>query len=81
VLAQIGQLQGLSAHGDADDLCRFLSCQDSEKVKAIFLVHGEYKVQQAFASRLEIKGFKKVEIPAHKEEFALITTEADIKAA
>jgi metallo-beta-lactamase family protein len=63
VLANIGQVAGMSAHGDTDDLLRFIGNQDPEKVKQIFLVHGEYEVQQAFAARLELKGFHSIEIP------------------
>ncbi|HEU4472300.1 MAG TPA: MBL fold metallo-hydrolase [Flavisolibacter sp.] len=68
VAASIGQVQGMSAHGDTDDLCRFIGNQDPEKVRSIFLVHGEYEVQKAFADRLHLKGFEKVEIPSQHEQ-------------
>ena len=71
VLAEVGQMQGMSAHGDTDDLARFISNQDPEKVKMIFLVHGEQKVQKAFAERLSLKGFNTVEIPAHHQQYDL----------
>ncbi len=71
VAADVGQLQGLSAHGDTDDLVQFLSGQDPEKVKAIFLVHGEHAVQKDFAERLSLKGFDRVEIPAQHSECPL----------
>lgn len=71
VLSDVGQVAGMSAHGDTDDLIRFISSQDPEKVKKIFLVHGEYEVQQAFASRLELKGFRDVEIPAQHQAYEL----------
>jgi metallo-beta-lactamase family protein len=71
VAADVGQLQGLSAHGDTDDLVQFLSNQDPEKVKAIFLVHGEHSVQKDFAERLSLKGFDRVEIPAQHSECPL----------
>ena len=71
VAAQVGQLKSLSAHGDQDDLCRFIACQDSEKVKCVFLVHGEYLVQQEFSARLARKGFEKVEMPSLHQEFEL----------
>jgi metallo-beta-lactamase family protein len=81
VAAEIGQLQGLSAHGDTDDLCRFLSSQDAEQVKAIYLVHGEYTVQQAFATRLELKGFASIEIPSQHQGYSLDQTKPDNLAA
>jgi metallo-beta-lactamase family protein len=71
VAAEIGKIAGMSAHGDADDLVQFLSCQDADKVKAVFLVHGEYEVQKRFADRLGIKGFKNVQIPDQHEQTAL----------
>jgi metallo-beta-lactamase family protein len=76
VEAEIDQVQGLSAHGDTDDLCRFLDCQDADAVQQVFLVHGEYEVQQEFAARLERKGFKNVAIPAQHHRVALEMKEA-----
>lgn len=71
VAAEVGSIPGLSAHGDTDDLCRFVSCQDAEKVKAVYLVHGEYKVQQEFAARLERKGFNTIEIPSQHQQYQI----------
>jgi metallo-beta-lactamase family protein len=41
----------------------FLSCQDKEKIKNIYLVHGELEAQHAFSKHLWDAGFKNVEIP------------------
>jgi len=71
VLAEVGRIKSLSAHGDTDDLCRFIGCQDAEKVKRVFLVHGEYLVQQELSARLARKGFEKVETPSMHQEFIL----------
>jgi metallo-beta-lactamase family protein len=71
VLAEVGQLNGMSAHGDCDDLCNFLSCQDPAYVRAVFLVHGEKKAQESLAGRLSRKGFFPVHIPSHHEEYLL----------
>ena len=71
VQAEIGQIKSLSAHGDIDDLCRFIGCQDAEKVKGVFLVHGEYLVQQELCARLNRKGFEKIEMPSMHQEFIL----------
>jgi metallo-beta-lactamase family protein len=81
VQAEIDQIQGMSAHGDTDDLTRFISNQDPEKVKKIFLVHGEINVQKAFASRLELKGFRDVEIPVQHEEVELNTKRVKARVA
>ena len=71
VRAEIGQLTGLSAHGDCDDLCNFTGCQDPNNVRAVFLVHGEKKGQEALAARLNRKGFYPVNIPSRHEEYVL----------
>ena len=81
VAAEIGQLQGMSAHGDTDELARFLGSQDPAKVKGIFLVHGEYQVQQAFAARLELKEFRNIVIPDQHQSFDLDKLEAKSEAA
>ncbi|MEO6960651.1 MAG: MBL fold metallo-hydrolase [Puia sp.] len=71
VKAEINQLKGLSAHGDSDDLCQFIACQDPGLVRGIFLVHGEYKVQEALASRLLARGFYPVMIPDMHEKIEM----------
>jgi metallo-beta-lactamase family protein len=81
VFAEVGQIQGMSAHGDTDDLCRFISNQDPEMVKNIFLVHGEYEVQKTFCDRLELKGFKKPEVPNQHESFELSAINEKVQAA
>jgi len=71
VVAEIGSMRSMSAHGDYDDLCQFLACQDPGLVKTLFLVHGEYDVQQDFAEKLLKKNFSQVEIPQMHENFKL----------
>ena len=65
--AEIGVMRSMSAHGDMDDLVHFLNCQDASKVKTVFLVHGEYNVQQDFEKKLHLKGFENIIIPALHE--------------
>ncbi|MBA2745364.1 MAG: MBL fold metallo-hydrolase [Flavisolibacter sp.] len=81
VKARIGQLPGMSAHADADDLLRFLGCQDPEKTKKVFLVHGEYDVQQAFIARPNLRGFEDVEIPGLHQQFDLTSSGLSQKIA
>ena len=71
VNAEIAELRSMSAHGDYDDLCQFLACQDVRKVKKLFIVHGEYGVQQDFKQKLLRKGFVDVEIPDMHQEIGL----------
>lgn len=63
VNAEIGQIRSMSAHGDYEDMCQWLACQDNKKVQKLFLVHGEYEVQKSFRDRLLRKGFSDVTIP------------------
>ena len=63
LIAETGHMDSMSAHGDYEDLCKWISCQQPEKVKQIFLVHGEYEQQLPFRERLERKGFSHITIP------------------
>lgn len=63
VRAQIDEISSLSAHGDYEDLCKWLECQDKAQIKNIFLVHGEYDVQLKFRETLLQRGYPNVEIP------------------
>ena len=71
VHAEIGAIRSMSAHGDYEDLSQWLSCQDPKQVKKLFLVHGEYDVQQDFKRWLTQKGFADIEIPAQHYEVGL----------
>jgi metallo-beta-lactamase family protein len=71
VHAEIGVIRSMSAHGDYEDLSQWLACQDKRQVKKVFLVHGEYDVQQDFQQRLVKKGFAQVDIPAMHYEVGL----------
>lgn len=71
VHAEIGSIRSMSAHGDYEDLSQFLAGQDPRAVKTLFLVHGEYEVQQDFKNRLIKKGFLDVQIPERHYEIGL----------
>jgi metallo-beta-lactamase family protein len=71
VRAHIAEITSLSAHGDYEELSQWLACQNPAEVKKLFLVHGEYEVQQHFRDRLLHKGFGDVHIPALHEEVGL----------
>jgi metallo-beta-lactamase family protein len=71
VHAEVGSIRSMSAHGDYEDLCQFLACQDPKLVKKLFLVHGEFNVQEDFRNRLLRKGFMDVEIPELHYEIGL----------
>jgi len=71
VKADIVTLDSMSAHADYNDLCQYLSCQDAQDVKRVFVVHGEPEVQVEFKRRLMKKGFLDVTIPELHQEFGI----------
>ena len=71
VIAKVGSIRSMSAHGDYEDLMQFLACQNTEAVKQIYVVHGEAEVQDHFAERLRKKGFKEVIVPEMHETFIM----------
>jgi len=71
VIAEVKSIKSMSAHGDYEDLLHFINSQDPHKVKKIFLVHGEYEVQQHFRTKILDKGFAAVEIPYQHQKIEL----------
>jgi metallo-beta-lactamase family protein len=71
VHAEIGEMKSMSAHGDYEDMIHWLQCQNALLIKQLFLVHGEFEVQQNFAHRLKEHGFKNIQIPQLHETFQL----------
>jgi metallo-beta-lactamase family protein len=66
VKAEIVQMREYSAHADYGDLLKFLVCQDKEKIREIFLVHGEKRTMLKFKRKLNQEGYSKVEIADHR---------------
>ena len=54
--AHVVQLDGFSAHGDKEEMIRFVE-QSNLSIKRIALVHGEEDQSLAFAKNLQAKGF------------------------
>ncbi len=71
VKALVETLGSFSAHGDVEEMMRFMECIDIKKVKKTFLVHGEYDTQLRFMVRLQQEGFRHVEIPEKGSSFEL----------
>lgn len=71
VHAEIGSMTSMSAHGDYNDLLQFVSGQKPGELRKIFLVHGEYNVQQQFRQRLLDAGYNGIEIPDRHAGFTL----------
>ncbi|QNK61204.1 MBL fold metallo-hydrolase [Pedobacter sp. PAMC26386] len=70
VFATIKQTDLLSGHGDHDDLLNTVKQQHPEKLKKVFLVHGENKSLESLAEAVTLAGYT-VAIPEKGEIFEL----------
>ncbi|GAB3900312.1 MBL fold metallo-hydrolase [Larkinella knui] len=71
VLAKVERTDVFSGHGDRDDLVRFVKHQSPEKLKKVFLVHGEFTSMSAFQQTLLEEGFPNVELPTKGQMYEL----------
>ncbi|MFY8034102.1 MAG: MBL fold metallo-hydrolase RNA specificity domain-containing protein, partial [Flexibacteraceae bacterium] len=71
VAADIRRTDIFSGHGDLDDLVQFVQQQKPEKVKKVFLVHGDLPSMVSFQATLQMIGYQNVETPAKGEMFEL----------
>ena len=70
VYATIKQTDVLSGHGDHEDLMAVIKSQDKDRLKKVFLVHGEEVSMQALKTEAETEGYV-VEIPEKGEVWEL----------
>src|SRR5690606_31317300 len=70
VYAAIKQTDLFSGHADHNGLVDFVKQQDAEKLKQIFLVHGEPQSMDALSENLREDGYK-VSIPEQGQVFEL----------
>lgn len=70
VLAKILEIQGLSAHGDQNDLLNWLS-ELKSKPKKVFLVHGENQPADELRIKIEEKYGFDCAVPLMGQEFEL----------
>ncbi len=66
--AEVIIIDSYSAHGDYKEMIHYLNCQNKQKVKQVFLVHGEYDVQKKYRELLLQDGFHNISIPDLNEE-------------
>jgi metallo-beta-lactamase family protein len=60
--AHVNELGGFSAHGDRNEMLRFLK-ESKLKIKKIALVHGEQEQIMPFKDFLENHGYKNIVVP------------------
>lgn len=69
VNAQVEIMDSFSAHGDYQEMIEYIDNQNREKLKKIFLVHGELDSQKQFKEHLKNAGFNSIYIPGLEQEF------------
>ena len=70
VNAKVEVMDSFSAHADYKEILQFIDNQ-KDRVKKIYLVHGDYDVQQIFQKTLNNAGFPNIEIPELGQEVEL----------
>ncbi|MBX2845969.1 MAG: MBL fold metallo-hydrolase [Saprospiraceae bacterium] len=71
VNARVEIMDSFSAHGDYEEMIAFLSNQDKQRIKRLFLVHGELDTQKAFKEHLQSEGYENIYIPGLEQIFNL----------
>ena len=70
--AQVDFRDYFSAHADQKGLLEYLKLNKPEKLKNIFLVHGESEQSLPLREKILAKGFKRVEYPQKGDGFELV---------
>jgi metallo-beta-lactamase family protein len=71
IKADIFKIDAFSGHGDYKEMSDYMECQQTDKIKKLFLVHGDDEAREHYTKILKKKGFKNIVLPAHQEEFEL----------
>lgn len=71
VRCRVLRLDDFSAHADRDELLDFIGHQDRERLRRIFLVHGEPEQALPFRDTLLSQGFRDVQYPDRGDRFDL----------
>jgi len=71
VRAKVATLNTLSAHADADDLIEYIGKVKTDRLKKIFVVHGEEAQSLPFAERIKQIFHIETIVPFEDEEFEL----------
>ncbi len=70
VNAHVATIQGLSSHGDSDEIMRWIDTAERKPSK-VFVVHGEIESAKALADRIHKKFGSQVTIPKLKDSFEI----------
>lgn len=71
VRARVTRIEGYSAHADSEELRAWIGHFDRQRLRAVFLVHGEPDSLLALTGLLQRDGFQGVEAPTLGQIFPL----------
>jgi len=69
--AEVRIINGLSAHADHGEIVEYFDHFDRNRLRKVFLVHGEESASEALRTSLLEQGFGDVEIPSKGTEWSL----------
>jgi metallo-beta-lactamase family protein len=72
VKADVKVVESYSAHGDYEEMLRYLSCQDATQVRDMILVHGEPESMIEWKKHLHGRGFSRIHIPELHETMEFV---------
>ena len=65
------QMEDFSAHADRDDLLSYVGLTPPEKLRHIFLVHGEAEQALPLRETLQNRGYRSVAYPSQNEKLTI----------
>lgn len=71
VRCRVVRMDDFSAHADRDGLLELLRCQSPDRLRGLFLVHGEEDQSEAFAATAKSLGYRNVLVPANGDTVRL----------
>jgi metallo-beta-lactamase family protein len=69
--AEVVVLNSFSAHADRNELIEYIGRFDRDRLKRVFLVHGDADQEDKLAAGLREKGFSDVQLPVRGEKAPL----------
>jgi len=70
--AQVAILNGFSAHADRDELLRYFEGLDRDRLRQVFVIHGETEQSEALLAAIREKGMDRAVIPVEGEKNTLM---------
>jgi len=72
VNADVEVMDPFSAHGDYKEMLEYLSCQNPQEVKRMFLVHGDPDVMPAWKGHLQQAGFQNITVAEYQHVYEVL---------